>query len=264
MRFGIIGMGRIGSSLYFSLRDTEFTFSGYYSRSPMKEIGESFYREIKDIDADIYFFTLPDRIINLFSEMIEKKDRYFVHCSGYFPSDILGKSRVLSLHPMFSVNKKFTSLKGISWAIEGDEDGISLGKRIVNAINGKYYILRKEDKPLYHIACVIGTNLVNTLLYYSSEILKNLRIDEKEILRLASSVIENSKDSGILNALTGPIERGDYETIENELIALKKNYPHLFYSLIHIIPLNAQMGIMKGRDEKEIIDFINRLSSLRG
>lgn len=264
MRFSIIGMGRIGSSLYFSLKDTDFKFEGYYSLNPVKEIDNSFYKKIKELDSDIYFFTLPDRIIYSISEMIDKKNKYFVHCSGYLSSDIFSKSKVLSLHPMVSVNKFFSSLKNISWGIEGDEEGILLGKKIVQVLNGKYYIIKKENKPLYHSACVISTNLVNTLLFYSAEIMKELNIEENEILKLTESVIKNSYESGILNALTGPIERGDIEIVEGELLSLKKKYPYIFYSLLQLFVLNAQTAIKKGRDEKEIIDIINRISSIRG
>ncbi len=264
MRFSIIGMGRIGSSLYFSLKDTDFRFDGYYSTKPIKEIDNKFYKKIDELESDIFFFTLPDRFIYSVSEMINKKDRYFVHCSGYLTSDIFSKSKVLSLHPLISVSKSFSLLKNISWGIEGDDEGILLGKKIVSALNGTYYVIKKEDKPLYHAACVISTNLVNTLLFYSAEIMKGLNIKEIEILKLTESVIKNSYDSGILNSLTGPIERGDVETIEGELLALKKRFPYLFYSLLQLFVLNAQTAIKKGKDEKEIIDIINRISSLRG
>jgi len=264
MRFSIIGMGRIGSSLYFSLKNTDFKFAGYYSKEPVKEIDKSFYKEINQLDADIYFFTLPDKVIYSVSEMVDKKERYFVHCSGYLSSDIFSKSKVLSLHPMLSVSKPFTSLKNISWGIEGDEKCISLGEKIVKALNGRFYIIKKEDKPLYHAACVISTNLVDTLLFYSSEIMRGLNIEEREILELTESVVKNSYEKGILNALTGPIERGDVETIEGELIALKKKYPYIFFSLLQLFVLNAQTAIKKGKDEKEIIDIVNRISALRG
>lgn len=264
MRFSIIGMGRVGSSLCFSLKDTDFIFSGYYSKEKVKEIDNSFYKNISELDSDIYFFTLPDKIIYSISEMVNKKDSYFVHCSGYLTSDIFSRRKVLSLHPMISVSKPFSSLRDISWGIEGDEEGLLLGKRLVESMNGKYYIIKKEDKPIYHSACVISTNLVNTLLFYSSEILKGINVHEKDVLRLTESVIKNSYESGILNALTGPVERGDIETIEGELLALKKKYPYIFYSILQLFVLNAQTALKKGRDEKEIIDIVNRISSLRG
>ncbi len=263
MRFAIIGMGRIGSSLYFSLKETDFEFTGYYSRRLEEKIERKYFKSIKELDADVYFFTVPDNLIYSLKEMIEKDNKYFVHCSGYLSSDILGNKRILSLHPMISVGRKFSSLKNISWGIEGDEEGLKIGEKIIKVLNGRYYVIKKEDKPLYHCSCVISANLVNTLLYYSSEIMKGFGIEEKDVLNLASSVINNSEDLGILNSLTGPVERGDFNTIEGELLALKNKYPYIFYSILQLFVLNAQLSIKKGRDEKDIIDFVNRISSLR-
>ena len=268
MRFFIVGMGRAGSSLFFSLRKRGHICVGYHSLKPHDDVDAEFYPELQDIPrVDTIFFTVPDSLIPVISEKVPRNRAHvFAHLSGNMPSNIFGREGVLSIHPIVSIGQRNMELLGLPWTIEGDKKGLEMGKRIVEELDGRYYIIHAEDRPLYHAACVIGSNLVLTLLSYAGEILNGLGIEKSEVLTLARSVIDNMDSEGFDKAKTGPVERGDWETLRNDLIALKRKYPYLFQSLANLILLNAHLvSREKGKEyEENVLSIISDVNSLRG
>ncbi len=90
----------------------------------------------------------------------------------------------------------------------------------------KPFRMRSEDKAYYHLAGVIGSNFLAGNLYNSEELLSLCGIDKKESLEILKSTIfttlENTRKFGAANALSGPIDRGDFKTISKHISALKK------------------------------------------
>jgi len=79
---------------------------------------------------------------------------------------------------------------------------------------------------------------VIALLNAIGEILRkaNLNVDDKFLIPLVEASLKNADELGVVNALTGPIERGDLETLELHLNELKDKFPE-------ILPLYSSLAI---------------------
>lgn len=133
----------------------------------------------------------------------------------------------------------------INFSIEGDIHAISDDLPItllMNRLGNKYFVRNKETSSIYHLANVFVSNLTLSLLEIGTSYLKELGLSEKEALNAVNPLIkgniENIYQNGFADSLTGPVVRGDIETIKNHLSALNKRdikiYENLSLNLLRI------------------------------
>ncbi len=249
MKIIIIGAGRIGTVMGYLLKENGFDIIGVKNknldsaRRAVEVIGtgraftnEELKEKIKL--ADLIIVTTPDdtiaAIVNYLDHSILKKPVYIMHMSGLHPARILNKNNierryVFSLHPLQSV----TNLKeGIEllpdsvFSLEGDKEGLEIGKMIANRLDLNYHLIKSENKSLYHAAAVIASNYFVTLVNSSFEVLKEAEIEnqdiKKGILNLVTGTLSNLKKMDPDKALTGPVARGDVNTIKEHREQLKE------------------------------------------
>jgi predicted short-subunit dehydrogenase-like oxidoreductase (DUF2520 family) len=82
-------------------------------------------------------------------------------------------------------------------------------------------VLAEEDRALYHAGAAIASNYLVTLQRAAAEIFREVGAPEGAVRSLMQSVIDNGFE------LTGPIARGDWETVDRHLDALTKRKPKL-------------------------------------
>ena len=108
------------------------------------------------------------------------------------------------------------------------------GKRRV--IWQKRKIIRGNQRAAYHAAAVLSSNAITTLLDTGERILKNAGFEKalagKMLLPLTRGALENVALLGAEQALTGPVVRGDAETVKSHLIALTRQDRELYRSLM--------------------------------
>ena len=92
-------------------------------------------------------------------------------------------------------------------------------------LGGKDFILREEDRSLYHAACSLASNGLVALLDAAVAAGQKAGLDEAAAIQmffpLIQKTLQNVKKIGIADALTGPVMRGDQTTVENHLSALE-------------------------------------------
>ncbi len=245
MRFSVIGVGRAGSSIIRSLCEAGWEFTGCVSREPsyadqaVKKYGG--IREEKPekiLESDIIFITTPDREIK---NAVPETSSILAHMSGFLSSSILGENS-FSIHPVLPLSP-FTSLHERFFTIEGKR--VDIAKKVVETLKGRYMVISPDEKPLYHLACVVASNHVLSILYLSSKLMEG-RIPEEEIINLALETLKKAEKEGIVQALTGPVERGEKEVIEKELEKAKeKGY---FNPVKELFKLNLEVAERKGKD----------------
>jgi predicted short-subunit dehydrogenase-like oxidoreductase (DUF2520 family) len=150
---------------------------------------------------------------------------------------------LLSLHPLLPFacrQKAFDSLNQAPWSLESDDPKtLALGQRLVSALGGQFFPLAGDRKVLYHTAACIASNYLVTLLASARDLLVDCGIDAEQaiplLLPLVQATLENVKDLGPEQGLTGPIVRGDIKTVKEQIQALKNRAPEL-------LPLYLQMG----------------------
>jgi predicted short-subunit dehydrogenase-like oxidoreductase (DUF2520 family) len=119
-----------------------------------------------------------------------------------------------------------SALQGAFWSVEGDKAALRLGKTLVRDLGGKSFWIRSEDKALYHAAAVMSSGNVVALFDVALEMLVECGLTRKTaqsiLLPLLASTVHNLETKDPSQALTGTFARGDIETVNRHLEALRK------------------------------------------
>lgn len=242
MKTGFIGAGKVGCSLgkYLSQK---YEISGFFSRNSVSaekasEIagGNAFESPAQLAEnSDIIFLTVPDGLI---AETWEKYKELFCgkiicHCSGALSSGIFENSqaynvKTCSVHMFQAVSDKENSwklLKNSVFTVEGNARQTL--KNMLVSLGNEVQEIDADKKTLYHLSAVFSSNLVTGLLYSAEKMLEQCGFSEqtaeKAICSIALGNISNINKQGIVNSLTGCVERNDIETLVRHLAELEKS-----------------------------------------
>ncbi|PAB61120.1 Rossmann-like and DUF2520 domain-containing protein [Anaeromicrobium sediminis] len=281
VKIGFIGAGKVGTAFGMYLKSKGFNIFGYYSKTlesaekaaslTNSKVSTELNELIKNIDI-IFITTTDDKIQQVCNGLVEKnllsKGQIIVHMSGAHSSRILEKAKlkacfVYSLHPLQSfaqVEKAVEDLNETVFSIEGDEEKIEIIESILKGTGNKYFKLNSEQKSLYHATACVVSNYLVTLMDYGLSIFESIGIDKMEgygaLFPLIEGTINNIHNLGTEKALTGPIARGDIETIKSHISSFKKiNKDSLeIYKLMGLKTVDlAQKGKLK--DNQKIKDL---------
>ena len=249
----IVGCGKVGTSLGIWISKAGYVITGVASKSlsSAKKAAEliqtdRFSQTAEEItgDADIVFLTTPDGVISDACENISRnngfrKNAVVLHCSGAHPSTILLSAKscgatIGSMHPLQSIASIKTDInpfKDIIVSVEGEDDAIDTARQIASELGATCYTIKTDAKMLYHASAVVASNYLVTLLGLAFKLIGVAGIaapDAYKVLKpLISGTLSNIEKVGIPYALTGPISRGDVETIEQHLDAIESKIPEL-------------------------------------
>jgi predicted short-subunit dehydrogenase-like oxidoreductase (DUF2520 family) len=256
MKIGIIGAGKVGFTLGKFLSQSDNRIIGYYSRDPEHaQEAAAFttsksYRDPKELifESDAIFLTVPDQAIQAVYQQIrqfEIQDKYICHCSGAlssadaFPGIADTGAFGISIHPLFPISDKFTAyreLSGAFFCLEGDEKAVSVFGPILEQLGGKVQRISPEAKARYHAGCVMASNLVCGLAQMSIETLATCGFTaataQQALAPLLRSNMAHLLESDPITALTGPVERGDTETLKKHLTQLYNPQTRAIYCLL--------------------------------
>lgn len=251
IKFGFIGAGKVGFSLGKYLKENNINISGYYSKSQhsAKEAAiftnTQQYNNLEDLikNSDAIFITTPDNQITDVWNEIKKlpiKEKLICHCSGSISSEVFSNinnhgAYGYSIHPMFAISDKYNSYKNLSQAfitIEGHKKYTEYFKVLFSSFGNSVAIIDKDNKTLYHAASVTVSNLVLGLINNGINYLEECGFTKEMAIKALYPLIEfnlkNIKENGIINSLTGPIERGDLSTVINHLNVLNEEDKDLY------------------------------------
>lgn len=243
MKVGIIGAGKVGTTLGAYLRKNAITVSGYYSRTYENAAIAADFTKTKafsDIDALVdasgtLFIAAPDGEISHVWDCIAKDKlagKIVCHFSGSLSSLVFSGIETAgasgcSIHPMFAFSDKFQSYKTFHTAvltIEGQEKAVCQMKTLFEGLNHKVFTVKAEDKMRYHAAAALASNYMVALFQTSLNLLEDCGFSEEDSRFLLAPLIRNNVNAmlekGSADALTGPVERGDTDTVRKHLEVL--------------------------------------------
>ncbi len=238
----IIGPGRLGTALH-----SVFQNAGY----AVSVLG-------KNLEAHAFegitFLTVPDREIigvskKLATSGISFDEKVVAHCSGVLSSEILNSlaekgALTACFHPLKAVSATTRSFKGTFFDLEGREEAVIHLEHLVQKIGAKSIRVTPEEKMLLHISAVMASNYTVTLSDLALRISANNKISERELLDallpLMESSIENLQELNPAEALTGPISRGDIQTVQKHL-KLLQDKPDLLSIYKHLGLLTLEL-----------------------
>lgn len=188
------------------------------------------------ISAGVVWFCVPDGAIRQAAEAIQGSTdwngKVALHSSGALASDELSQLRrrgaaVASAHPLMTfVHGSKPTLAGVPFAIEGDRKAAQTARTVVKNLGGAPYSIRGEDKAAYHAWGTLASPLFTALLATSEQVAAiagvNRNSARKRMLPMLKQTLANYEALGAEVTFSGPIVRGDVETVKRHVGVLQK------------------------------------------
>jgi predicted short-subunit dehydrogenase-like oxidoreductase (DUF2520 family) len=242
-RIAIIGAGNLGTALAISLSSAGYVIDAVVSRSRSLDRARALAKRVAaralasppDLSSDLVWFCVPDSQIARATHRLAKiswKGKVALHSSGALTSDELGVLRqkgaaVASVHPLMTfVRGARPSLIGVPFAIEGDPRAVRVARDVVRALGGQPYPIRKQDKAAYHAWGTFASPLFTALLATTEHVARLAGVSPKSAKRrmipILLQTLVNYAAFDAEQAFSGPIIRGDVETVKRHLRVLRK------------------------------------------
>jgi predicted short-subunit dehydrogenase-like oxidoreductase (DUF2520 family) len=218
----IIGQGRAGGSLGRALEHDGWSVSYLHRHDDVTRAAAG---------VDTVVIATPDGVVQPVAARVEPVESCaIIHLSGALTLEVLAPhTRRGSLHPLVSLpNAEVGSerLVGAWMAVSGvGTDAIA------SALHARTFPLSDETRALYHAAAVVASNHLVALLGQVERLAAACGVPFEAFLNLALGSLQNVADLGPTEALTGPVARGDWETVAKHLAALPTDERDLYRSL---------------------------------
>lgn len=278
---GLIGAGRLGGSLAEALARRGYRIAAVSSRSHASAArlangtGQAPLvcnsPQVVADRCDLVFITTPDNVIKEVADSIAwRKGQSVAHCSGALTVRALDSAaragaNVAGFHPMQTFTTANQTLDDVTIAIEGADEIAGALARVARDIGCKHVILASRDKTLYHMSGVLASNYVVTLLNLAEELWEALGISRaagrEALLTLLKGTIANIEQAGSVQALTGPIARGDDATIAAHLERLATDAPALLALYRELGQLTIPIAQAKGTLDKRTAQRLRAILS---
>ncbi len=269
---GFIGAGVLGKGLALALAQRGYRVAAAASRRQesaqwladripgcqMRVSGQ----ELADA-VDIVFITTPDSVIAQMAGSIRwRTGQAVVHCCGAASTEILAPAANAgaltgAFHPfqtlagLDSPEETVERLAGVTFAVAGNGWLAGYLSRLALDLGGQPITIAVEDRPLYHASAVMVCGYLVALMQAAAEILEEIGFSPEDAIRaiypLSRATMENVGRGGLVGAVTGPVPRGDTETLRTHLESLFLRLPDLvplYSSLVRAsLPLGARRGV---------------------
>ena len=252
-RVGFVGAGKVGTALGGLFRSCGIVVSGYSSllaedaQAAAEKTASDAYADAAEVveASDVIFFTVPDgEISNAWKSLVASYgaaacDALFgkivCHCSGALPAAVFADAaeygaKAASVHPLFAISGGGSAQAKIGSALftlEGDESALATVSALLDVCGVCHRKIASSDKPLYHAAAVCASNLAVGLFASAQTMLERCGFGADEargaLRALFVGNCESIAERGPIDALTGPIERNDAETVVGHLMAFRED-----------------------------------------
>lgn len=201
----VIGRGRVGSAVAARLHERGV--------------------ELRE-DAGLVLLCVPDAAIRDVSrDLPPGDDRWVAHTSGATPLAALDPHpRRFGLHPLqtFTRRRGPEQLDGAFAAVTFESgEARDRGFELAGLLGLEPFELADDSRPLYHAGAAVASNYLVTLHRVATELFAAAGAPPEALEPLMRRTIENGFE------LTGPIERGDWETVEAHRAAIRAVRPQL-------------------------------------
>ncbi len=275
MRIGLIGCGKVGTTL-FSLLGKNNRIVGIDDINKknkqralqllhIKKNPE--FRELVNNSEALFFATPDDQLVKAFTKARPyfHGEKYIFHFSGLLPASIFPRLRNIyrgSVHPFATFPTiVIPPKKKYFLFIEGDRKAMKAARKIFRS---RYLAIRsiaKKRKAYYHLTGVFASNLLVGLLSSAYTLARKTGWKEKDFYEVVFSIVEetlkNTKKYTLENALSGPLRRGDVAVIKKHIHTLKKDKDLLnIYRAVSLYMLSNFPGC---RRKKEITNLLKKI-----
>lgn len=264
----LVGAGRLGTTLALALERAGYRVVAVASRhrSAAKALAAQLNHArvcaLPDLwqRAPLVFVTVPDDALATVARGARVQPRQaVVHCSGALGLDALDPVAARGglrgcLHPLqaFPERSAPERLQGVSCGVEGDGKLAAQLARLVRALGARPFSLRGVDRARYHAAAVFASNYV-VALHAAAEQAWTLAglprgTARRALQPLSAGAVAALHALPLERALTGPLARGDVQTVARHVRALEAR-PDLrtLYTLLAAQLLARPLGLPRAR-----------------
>ncbi|MDP9178522.1 MAG: DUF2520 domain-containing protein [Gemmatimonadota bacterium] len=245
-RVFIIGAGQVGRGLFRSFRESGVEVVGFHSRrpSPIATSHGALPPVIGDANT-IIVAVRDDQLDGVLADLVDATSpsgrprlasgTVVAHTSGGAEPPLIPRLGEMGLsggtfHPLvpFANPDRAPELLRKAWiGIDGDDQARAASRRLAGHIGARTLEIPPGMKSIYHAAAVISSNFPVVLAAAASGILTDAGVPERSahlaVHSLMDAAVSNIADSHPESALTGPVMRGDVETVNRHLQALRHN-----------------------------------------
>ena len=247
MRFNVIGAGRLGQNLALCLMHYGHELVAITNHSRLSALlvikalgtGDAVAGLIDLPAVDLTIITTPDdNIANIATELARSVSilpgSIVMHCSGVHSSDILQPlldkgCLIASIHPLKAFTADdihFDALQGCSCVLEGEPGALPILTTLFTEMGASIIPISALKKSVYHAAAVMASNYVITMAGCAAALFMEAGLPAIQAKKITQDLMQNSLDnlhnaSHVADALTGPLARGDVNTIYKHLNAIK-------------------------------------------
>jgi predicted short-subunit dehydrogenase-like oxidoreductase (DUF2520 family) len=180
----------------------------------------------------VVLLAVPDAAIATVAKRLTTDEGCVVaHCSGSLGMDVLAPhQRVAGLHPVVSVPDRLVGadrLAGAWFAIAGDP----VISEVVGALGGRSFVIDDAHRPRYHAAAVVASNHLVALLGQVQRLAGAAGAPMEAFWPLIEGTVANAEQLGVVDALTGPVARGDWDTVRGHLDSMDRSERRAYLAL---------------------------------
>jgi len=270
LSIGFIGAGILGKGLALGLagagyRVTAAASRSYESAQELASLVEGCRAEAEPqavaSSCDLVFITTPDDVITeVAASLMWSPGQGVAHCSGAGTLDKLMPAtrqgaRCGSIHPLQTFagvttgRQSIERMKGITFAIEAHGWLLETLEGMAKDLGGRSIRIKPEDRVLYHTSAVMACGYLAALVDSAAGLWERMGLTKSDGMRalepIARATLENLVKLGTQKAVTGPIVRGDVETVRRHMEALSERAPGL--STLYLALAEASLPLAEGR-----------------
>lgn len=256
MRLVIVGPGRAGGAIAIASAAAGHEIAGVLSRHPVDR-WPGLEWDTPLPEADVALITVRDDAVAEVSRRLAGtvgEVGVVAHVSGFVPTLVLHPLQdegvaVGGFHPLQTIpdsESGAAALAGSYVGIGGDPLAVDALTHLASTLGMEPFDLDDRARPAYHAAAAAAANFVVTSLATSGDLFESAGIDPRVARPLVERVVANVFERGASASLTGPIARGDIETVIGHLTAAHEVSDHVGRQFQLIAEATA---IRAGREE---------------
>ncbi len=273
LRVGVIGVGRVGAVLAHALRAAGFEITAVSGESDASRTRAAALLPGVPIakpsavarSCDILLLTVPDDMLANVATVLSdagalRPGQYVVHTSGRHGVGVLSPvarvgARPVAIHPAMTftgTEVDLDRLDGCVFGVTSEPAERAFADELVAALGGRPMWIPEDKRTLYHASLAHGANHLVTLVAQAMELLRAAGVEDQglcsaDTLRpLLTAALDNALAAGDA-ALTGPIVRGDVNTVRAHVREVEANAPHTLPSYVAMARATLDRVVTDGR-----------------
>ena len=268
----VVGAGAAGRALALRLADHGYPVRAVISRTQASAdalaalVGAPVAADRLDRlpeSVRLVLLTAPDDALGGLAEtLVEARhpwpETVVAHVSGALGADVLAPlaavgAVTLAFHPLQTLppGADGDALDGTYVGLEGGPRAVAAGIELAAGLGLRYLVTDAADRSRYHLAASVASNFLVTLVGLAQEVLASIGLDRAEAVALLEPLLrgtlDNLADGSPEDALTGPVARGDLETLRAHGLALRAHLPQMVPVYAALSVETVRLAVRSGR-----------------